>query len=216
MIRRYNYIIDDRRKQRNDTITLGHHLHRVYQPRFAGLIARGRLAGHARGSGRAAVLCGHHLDDHRPRNGHLEPAKRPADTIARHGQGDGDQRRHDGCCPVRLRGLQRVLDALPLGHPIWPRCWRRRCRIEQLRGASLQELAHELAALHVGRWRGDGTVYHGHGAGDGEGLARRLPHHRGDAGRIDHHPIREPAALEGTKGRGAVGSCREAQAALPA
>ena len=107
-----------------------------------------------RGIWRTRVLCGHHLHDHR-RWAPWYPACRatasPADWA----------RAVVTAFSVLMTALallgfslsRSFCGPVPAGHPLRPRRGQRGRGAQQLRGPSLRQPPHELAALHVGRGR---------------------------------------------------------------
>lgn len=142
------------------------------------------MARHARRTCRARRRAEPHLHHHQLLHDRVFAPHRKARAQVGHGQAHRPLR-----SPHRRRdpGLfrhERVLAAVPHRHPLWPGRGRHRLRAQQLRRAQLRRAAHELAALLLGYRRECGTARDGLGARRAPELARRLPHHRRDAG---HH-----------------------------
>ena len=141
-------------------IFAGHDLYRVYQPGSAGFPGGLRLAGDARGAGRAGFLCRDHHHDHRRRHHRLLSVCRPAYQKTGRGSGDGPERPAHRPGSVRLFHLPHLPALVPVGRAL--RLGRRGGGrgAEQLCGAALHLSPYELAALLLGSGSGGEPLYH--------------------------------------------------------
>ena len=175
---------------------VGRHLSGVHQFGAAGLAAGVGVAEHAGGVRRARFLGGRHFHHHRPGHGGVQPAERPADAQTGRRAGDGAERASDGAGAAGLFAEQVFPRSVSLCHSLRAGRGQRGRGAEQLRGPSLRQPPHELAALHVGRGHHRRAVCDGIRPHRRAGLERGLPLHRHFA--VRHHAggVPQPAVVE--------------------
>ena len=156
------------------------------------------MAHHEYRSGRSRIMGGRHFHGHFGRYHRLRIDVGSYDPAIRGRQGHRHIGGIDRTGPVRILHGPELLGADPVRRSIWPRCRRRGCGPQQLRGHPLRKPPHELVARHVGYWCADGPIHHGICVECGTRLVMGVSLHLHPADRLDGHIDFQPAVMETT------------------